>query len=232
MNIKLFADGADVGEMFILSNHSYISGFTTNPTLMRKSGITNYRAFAELALRAIPDKPISFEVIADDLVMMDVQARQLAALGPNVYVKIPITTTSGESTLQLVKCLSLSGIKINITAVMTIHQIQDAIDTVGGLAPVIVSVFAGRIADTGEDPIPYITTALVNARRFSNVEILWASPREVLNVYQAERVGCHIITATSDILKKLSLAGRDLAEYSRETVQMFYDDAVKAGFTL
>lgn len=232
MKIKLFADGANIDEMIALAQNTGISGFTTNPTLMRKAGVTDYRAFAQQAIAAIPDKPISFEVIADDLLTMNTQALELASWGQNVYVKIPITTTSGESTLQMVKCLSLVGVKINVTAVMTMHQIQDAIDTVGGLAPTIVSVFAGRIADTGEDPMPFITTALVNSYRFSNVEVLWASPREVFNVYQADRVGCHIITATPDILKKLSLIGRDLAGYSLETVKMFYDDAVKAGLTL
>lgn len=232
MRVKLFADGADIKEMIEFARNPAIAGFTTNPTLMRKAGVTNYRAFARRAIAAIPGRPISFEVIADDLETMERQAREIASWGPHVYVKIPITRTSGDSNLLLVERLARERIKINITAVMTSHQIYDTIEIVGGLAPAIVSVFAGRIADTGKDPMPYIKTALMRAAPFKNVQILWASPREVYNVYQADQMGCHIITATNDLLRKLALRDRDLSKYSLETVKMFYDDAVRAGLAL
>ena len=232
LRVKLFADGADKSAMLSLYRNPLIKGFTTNPTLMRKAGVADYEAFARDVLDAIPDRPISLEVFADEFPEMERQARKIAGWGPNVYVKIPITNTRREPSLDLVRRLTQSGIKINVTAILTLDQVRDVCLVLCGGAPGYVSVFAGRIADTGRDPVPMMAAAVELARPAPNVEIIWASPREALNVVQADLVGCHIITATSDVLKKLDLFGKDLHDYSQETVQMFYDDAVKSRFVL
>jgi transaldolase len=229
---KLFADGADKAGMLELYRNAWIKGFTTNPTLMRQAGITDYRGFAHGILEVIRDRPISFEVFSDDFAQMEQQAREIASWGQNVYVKIPITNTSGESSLGLVRTLAKSGVQLNVTALMTLEQVRDcALALVGG-PPAFVSVFAGRIADTGRDPLPIMAAAVELLRLSPRAELIWASPREVLNVYQADAVGCHVITATFDILKKLKLEGKDLTEYSLDTVKMFRRDAVEAGFEL
>ena len=232
LSVKVFADGADKSAMLWLHRNPLIKGFTTNPTLMRKAGVADYEAFARDVLAAIPDRPISLEVFADEFPEMERQARKIAGWDPTVYVKIPITNTRREPSLDLVRRLTQSGIKINVTAILTLDQVRDVCLVLRGGAPAYVSVFAGRIADTGRDPVPMMAAAVELARPAPDVEIIWASPREVLNVVQANLVGCHIITATSDILKKLDLFGKDLHDYSQETVQMFYDDAVKSRFVL
>ena len=232
LNIKLFADGADRATMLELYGNPAIRGFTTNPTLMRKAGISDYEAFARDILAAIPDRPISLEVFADDFSEMERQARKIAAWGPNVYVKIPVTNTAGEPALPLIECLSHTGIKVNVTALLTLGQVRDVVHALAGGCPSNVSVFAGRIADTGRDPVPLMAAAMEMIRIHDGIELIWASPRELLNVFQADAIGCHIITATSDILKKLSLTGKNLEKYSLETVEMFYTDARKSGFQL
>ena len=232
LTVKLFADGVDKSAMLSLYRNPLIKGFTTNPTLMRKAGVADYEAFARDVLEAIPDRPISLEVFADEFPEMERQARKIAGWGQNVYVKIPITNTRREPSLDLVRRLTESGIKINVTAILTLDQVSDICLVLRGGAPAYVSVFAGRIADTGRDPVPVMAAAVEIARPAPNVEIIWASPREVLNVMQANLVGCHIITATSDVLKKLDLFGKDLHDYSQETVQMFYDDAAKSRYAL
>jgi transaldolase len=210
----------------------YIKGFTTNPTLMRKAGIPDYRLFAQEALRAIPDRPISFEVFSDDFSEMDRQARDIAGWGENVYVKIPVTNTRGEGAAELVRQLSQDGIKVNVTAMMTLEQVIIMTEAVRGGSPCCLSVFAGRIADTGRDPVPMMSESLTIMRRAPNAELIWASPRELLNVFEADAIGCHIITVTNDILKKLALVDRALDDYSLDTVKMFYADAQAAGFSL
>ncbi len=230
LRTKIFADGADLDGMLTMYRLPYIRGFTTNPTLMRKAGITDYRLFATQVLAAIPDRPISFEVFSDEFSEMECQAREIATWGKHVYVKIPVTNTRREPTYELVHRLSHTGVKLNVTAVMTLEQVRSLADALKGGAPSNVSVFAGRIADTGRDPVPHIKTALDILTAVPTAELIWASPREVLNVFQAHESGCHIITVTNDILKKLSLAGKDLGDYSLETVRMFYDDACAAGY--
>jgi transaldolase len=232
LKVKIFADGADKATMIELSGRSYIRGLTTNPTLMRQAGITNYEAFAREVLEAIPDLPISFEVFADDFDEMESQAKQIAGWGSNVYVKIPVTNTKGQPALDLVNRLAHAGVKLNVTAILTLDQVRDVSQALAGGAPACVSVFAGRIADTGRDPVPLMTSAVEYLRPHPAMELIWASPRELLNVFQADEIGCHIITVTPDILKKLTLVGKDLSEFSLETVRMFYDDARKAGFAL
>lgn len=233
LRVKLFADGADVGEMMLQSQRPYISGFTTNPTLMRRDGVTDYRAFAHAAIAAIPDKPISFEVFSDELAEMERQAREIASWGENVYVKIPITNTDRESTLPVIHALSHDGIKVNVTALMTLAQVTSLSSALSPHTPSYVSVFAGRIADTGIDPIRMMTHAVQHLSTAAPMaQLIWASPRELLNVFQANAIGCHIITATSEILNKIPLIGRDLSDYSLETVKMFRDDAVRAGYTI
>ena len=232
LRVKIFADGAAVDDMKAWARHSAIRGFTTNPTLMRKAGVVDYRQFAREVLAAIPDKPISFEVFSDDFSGMDAQAREIASWAPNVYVKIPITNTVGHTSIPLIHRLSHSGVHVNVTAVLALAQVEAAVEALAGGASSMISIFAGRIADTGRDPVPIVAEAVTLARRAPLVELIWASPREVLNVYQANAVGCHIITATTDVLNRLPLAGKDLGEFSLETVRMFRDDAVKAGFTL
>jgi transaldolase len=232
LRIKIFADGADLDGMTELARHPHIAGFTTNPTLMRQSGVTNYEAFARSVLEQIADRPISFEVLADELHEMERQAHSIASWGENVYVKVPITNTEGESTAKLTNRLSAEGIKVNVTAVMTLRQVRIAADALEGTRGGIVSVFAGRIADTGRDPVNTMAAARELIDPYPEVELLWASPREILNVVQADAVGCHIITVTHDLLKKLDILGHDLEQFSLETVSMFHDDALWAGFTL
>jgi len=230
--VKIFADGADKAAILDLYAKPWISGFTTNPTLMRKAGIRDYEAFARDILSAIPDRPISLEVFADDFCEMERQAHIIRSWADNVYVKIPVTNTRREPSLDLICRLSHSGIKINVTAILTLAQVRDVTQSLAGGAPSCVSVFAGRIADTGIDPMPLMMAAVEMVRTYPNMELIWASPRELLNVVQADQIGCHIITVTNDILKKLDLLGRDLVDYSLDTVKMFYDDACKSGFTL
>lgn len=232
LRVKIFADGADRAGMLEMYAKPFISGFTTNPTLMHKAGLTDYRAFAHSILAAIPDRPISFEVFSDELAEMERQAREIATWGDNVYVKVPVTNTRREPTYELVRRLSHEGVKVNITAMMTLDQVRAVCAAVKGGAPSCVSVFAGRIADTGRDPVPLMAEAVDILREEPTAELIWASPRELLNIFQADAIGCHIITVTNDILKKLALVGRDLDDYSLDTVKMFYDDGRKAGFTL
>jgi transaldolase len=232
LTVKLFADGADAVSMRELYRNPLIRGFTTNPTLMRKSGITDYRAFARDILQAIPDRPISFEVFSDEFVEMERQALEISQWGPNVYVKIPITNTSGESSFRLVRHLADCGVKVNVTAMLPLDQVVHILPALENTASSYISIFAGRIADTGRDPVPIMAAAVELLRPYPNIELIWASPRELLNVFQADTIGCHVITATHDILKKLELIGRDLHRFSLDTVQMFYDDAQKAGFAL
>jgi transaldolase len=232
LRIKLFADGADKAGMLEMHRNPLIKGFTTNPTLMRKAGITDYVAFAREILAAIPDRPVSFEVFSDEFDEMERQARTIAAWGHQVYVKIPVTNTRRESALPLIGRLAEAGVKLNVTAVMTLPQVRDLSLVLAGGPPAVISVFAGRIADTGRDPMPLMAAAKALTRLASNIELLWASPRELLNIFQADAVGCDIITATNDILKKLELFGKDLADFSLDTVKMFREDAVKAGFAL
>ena len=232
LKIKLFADGADKAGMLEMYRNPAIRGFTTNPTLMRKAGIRDYEAFAREILAAIPDRPISFEVMVDEFSGMEDQARMIAGWAENVFVKIPVTNTRGESSAALVRRLSHDGIKVNVTALLPLDQVRTVTEALAGGAPANVSVFAGRIADTGRDPVPLMAAAVEALRAAPNAELIWASPRELLNVFQADAVGCHIITATNDILKKLALVGKDLSAYSLDTVKMFYTDAVASGFTV
>jgi len=232
LKVKLFADGADKAGMLEMYRKPFVKGFTTNPTLMRKAGITDYRGFAHEILSAIPDRPISFEVFSDEFDEMERQAREIATWGANVYVKIPITNTRREPAYELVRSLSHDGVKVNVTAMMTLDQVRAIADSLRGGAPSNVSVFAGRIADTGRDPMPLMAESVRILADVPGAELIWASPRELLNVFQADEIGCHIITATNDILKKLDLIGRDLADYSLDTVKMFFNDAAQAGFRL
>jgi transaldolase len=232
LKIKLFADGADLDSMLILYKDPSIKGYTTNPTLMKKAGITNYEKFARQVLEEIPDRPVSFEVFADDLTNMLAQAKVIASWGSNVNVKIPVTSTRGEFTGPIIRELSSSGVQLNITAVFTPEQVEIIADNLSCDTPAIVSVFAGRIADTGLDPIPIMSDCLGILKHLPKAELLWASPREFLNIIQADEIGCHIITATPDVLDKLKLLGKDLTKFSLETVRMFYDDAQTAGYTI
>ena len=225
LKIKLFADGADLNGMLEMSAKPFIKGLTTNPTLMRKAGIVNYKEFAIEVLTQISDKPISFEVFSDDLQEMKHQALEIASWGENVYVKIPITNSLGISTTPVVEFLVRQGVKVNVTAIMTSRQVQLVAEALDPSIPSYISVFAGRIADTGRNPEPIMIEVLEILESFAKAELIWASPREVLNVFQADEIGCHIITATSDILKKLDLVGKDLGAYSLETVRMFKSDA-------
>jgi transaldolase len=231
LDVKIFADGADLDTIKSLYSNPLIKGITTNPTLARKAGVTNYEEFCKQLLKEVRFIPVSLEVFADDFVEMSRQATKLASLAPNVYVKIPITNSKGESSLGLIKSLSGSGVKINVTAVTTDRQVADAYIALHCDVPSYISVFAGRIADTGVDPIPIMKYA-VSIVAGSRTELIWASPRELFNIFQADMIGCNIITVSSDILTKLPLIGKNLTEYSLETVRMFHDDAVKAGYTL
>jgi transaldolase len=232
LRVKIFADGASLDEMCAWAREPIVRGFTTNPTLMRQAGVRDYAGFARDALTAIPDRPISFEVFSDDFAEMEAQARVIASWAANVYVKIPITNARGEPAAPLIGRLSRSGVRVNVTAVLTSEQVAAATAAVEGGAPAFVSVFAGRIADTGRDPVPVMAQALEITSRVPSIEIIWASPREVLNVYQADALGCHAITLTSDLLRKLPLRNKDLDAFSLETVRMFRDDAARAGFSL
>jgi transaldolase len=232
LRTKIFADGADLAAIAKLCANPAIRGFTTNPTLMRKAGVIDYEVFARSALDLVSDRPISFEVFSDELPEMERQARKLAALGPNVYVKIPVTNTQRESAAELAGRLCQSGVRVNVTAVMTLQQVERLTECLRGGAPSNISIFAGRIADTGVDPVPVMRRALEIAAASPGTEIIWASPRELLNVVQASDIGCHIITATTDILAKLPLLGRDLDDYSLDTVKMFHADAAAAGYSL
>jgi transaldolase len=232
LKVKLFADGADLDGMLAMYANPLIKGFTTNPTLMRKAGVSDYQDFARRVLAAIPDRPISFEVFADDLEGMEKQARVIASWGRNVNVKIPVTNTAGVFTGPIIERLSREGVELNITAIMTKEQVSAVAKALAPGTPAIVSVFAGRVADTGVDPMPHMRGCLAVMKDRPKAELLWASPRELLNIFQADECGCHIITATNDVLAKLKLVGKDLDAYSRETVQMFHDDATKAGFRI
>jgi transaldolase len=232
LRTKIFADGADLAALEKLCANRAIRGFTTNPTLMRKAGVSDYEAFARAALKLVGDRPISFEVFSDELSEMERQARTLANWGKNVYVKIPVTNTRREQADDLVRRLSHSGVQVNVTAVMTLGQVERLAKCLDGGAPSNISIFAGRIADSGIDPLPTMRKALELVGTSPGIEIIWASPRELLNLVQASDIGCHIITVTSDILAKLPLIGRDLDEYSLDTVKMFYNDATAAGFRL
>ncbi len=230
--MKIFADGANLADMRSLYRDPLIRGFTTNPTLMRAAGITDYEGFAREVLASIPDRPISFEVFSDNFAEMEEQALKIATWGSNVYVKIPITNTLGESAIPLLCRLSEKRVQLNVTALMTLPQVEQASRAMRHCPAGYVSVFAGRIADTGRDPVPIMQAAVKILAESSNLELIWASPREVLNVFQANAIGCHVITATNSILQKLTLIGKDLDEYSLETVKMFREDAVKAGFAI
>ena len=232
LKIKIFADGADLNGMLEMYSKPHIKGLTTNPTLMRKAGISNYKEFAKEVLSEIKEKPISFEVFSDDLDEMCRQALEIASWGENVYVKIPVTNTEGVSTSQVIRYLTQREVKVNITALMTVGQVRSVSEVLNPGVSSCVSVFAGRIADTGRSPVPIMEAALDILRDLGNAELIWASPRELLNVIEADRIGCHIITATTDILKKLTLLDMNLDEYSLETVKMFRQDAVNAGFQL
>jgi transaldolase len=231
LRIQIFADGADKASMLEMSRQPYIKGFTTNPTLMRAAGVADYQGFALEVLANIPDRPISFEVFADEEPEMEEQARHIAAWGKNVFVKVPVMRTNGAPTYDLIRSLSGEGIKQNVTALLTLEQVRSVCDALQGNAPAYVSVFAGRIADTGRDPVPLMREAVAMVNDVG-AQLMWASPRELLNVFQADEIGCHVITATPDILKKLSLVGKDLHQFSQETVQMFRRDAVKSGYSL
>jgi transaldolase len=232
LNVAIFADGADYDGMVEMYANPLIKGFTTNPTLMRKAGVTVYSAFARQVLRAIPDRPVSFEVLADEFDEMEREALEIASWGTNVYVKVPVTNTRGQSSARLVGRLSRAGVQLNVTALMTLEQIHEVLDGLDGGHSNFLWVFAGRIADTGRDPVPIMAAAVKVLSQSPHLKLIWASPRELLNIYHAEEVGCHIITVTNDILRKLSLIDKDLTEYSLETVKMFYDDARRAAFTL
>ena len=232
LRVEVFADGADRASMLALYAQPLIRGFTTNPTLMRKAGIADYEAFSRDILAAIPDRPISLSVFSDDFAEMEVQARQVAQWGENVYVKIPITDTRGASAIPLVTRLSRDGLKLNVTALLTLPQVEAAARALAGGPPACISVFAGRLADSGHDPVPIMRSAVECLRAYPNIKLIWASPREVLNVLQADEVGCHIITVTKDILDKLPLVGKDPEVFSLETVRMFHRDAVQAGYQL
>lgn len=232
LRIKLFADGADIAGMLVMNSKPYIQGLTTNPTLMRRAGIRNYKEFAHEVLSQVTQKPVSFEVFSDDLEEMKRQALEIAGWGNNVYVKIPITNTSGTSTVPVISCLVDQGVKVNVTAIMTIEQVKTVAQVLSQSTPSYVSVFAGRIADTGRNPEPIMIQALSILSHLPKAELIWASPRELLNVFQADEIGCHVITATNDILMKLDLIGKDLESYSLETVRMFFEDAKNSSFEL
>ena len=232
LKVKIFADGADLEEIATLARNPLIKGFTTNPTLMRKQGIADYESFGRALLKIVTDRPVSFEVFADDPAEMAEQAYAIAAWGRNVNVKIPVTTTHGVFVGPLIGTLSAAGVMVNVTAVTTLDQVRGIAEVLAPGTPAIVSVFAGRVADTGRDPVPIMREAVNILRARPKAELLWASPRELLNIFHADEVGCHIITVTNDILKKLTLVGKDLAEYSLETVRMFHSDAQKSGYSI
>lgn len=231
LKVKIFADGADRAGILEMYRNPLIKGFTTNPTLMRKAGVADYRAFALDIVREIKDRPLSFEVFADEFDEMERQALEITRWAENVFVKIPITNTRREPSDRLVRRLSSMGVKLNVTALMTVEQVERIAPCLTEAPAACISLFAGRIADTGMDPVPLATDAVRILRKYPNIELIWASPREILNIYHADDAGCHIITVTNDLLKKLPLIGYDLAEYSLDTVKMFYDDGRKAGYS-
>jgi transaldolase len=232
LKVKLFADGADLAGIKEMAANPLIRGFTTNPTLMKKAGVADYKAFAHEVLKVVVDRPVSFEVFADDFATMERQAMEMASWGPNVNVKIPVTNTKGEFCGPLVKRLSAAGVQLNVTAILALDQVKQVVEQLAPETPAIVSVFAGRIADTGRDPVPLMAEAVRILQSKPKAELIWASPRELLNIFQADAVGCHIITATNDILKKLNIVGKDLSAYSLETVEMFHRDAQAAGYQI
>jgi transaldolase len=232
LKVKIFADGADRAAILELYKNPFIQGFTTNPTLMRKAGVTEYEAFAHDILREVKNRPISFEVFSDEFAEMESQAMKLNSWGENVYVKIPVTNTRGESAAPLIARLASRGVKVNATAILTLEQVRTIARTMAGGPPSVISVFAGRIADTGIDPLPIVKASLETIAPHPNIELIWASPREVFNIVQADQVRCHIITVTPDLLKKLPMLGTNLGELSLDTVRMFHRDAVAAGYAL
>jgi transaldolase len=232
LTIKIFADGADLKGMKEAAAQPLVKGFTTNPTLMRQAGVSDYKQFALDVLKLIPDRPVSFEVFADDFPTMEAQGREIASWGGKVYVKVPVTNTKGEFAGPLLSRLSGAGIKLNVTAIMTNEQVKRVAAALAKDIPAIVSVFAGRIADTGRDPVPLMREAVSLLQERPEAELLWASPRELLNIFQADEIGCHIITVTGEVIRKLALVGKDLDRYSLETVAMFYKDALSAAFTI
>jgi transaldolase len=232
LRVKIFADGADRASILALASNPHIKGFTTNPTLMRQAGVTIYETFGRSLASAIPDRPFSFEVLSDEFDEMERQALKIATWGENVYVKVPITDTLGRNSAPLIKRLAEQGVKVNVTAVMTLSQVDSVVPSLRRGPASYISIFAGRIADTGRDPLPILCEALGRIRAYPQIELIWASPRELLNIVQADAIGCHIITVTHDLLKKLPLIGRDLTEYSLDTVKMFVNDARAADFTL
>ena len=232
LKVKIFSDGADKKDMLDMASKTFIKGLTTNPSLMKKAGIKDYEAFAKDILSTIKEKPISFEVFSDDFDEMEKQAMKITSWADNVYVKIPVTNTKKESSNELIKRLVEKKVKLNITAIMTLDQVKTVLSVLDNKVPSIISVFAGRIADTGKDPVPLMKECLTEMKINPKSELLWASPRELLNIIQADQIGCHIITATKDIIKKLKLANYDLEDYSLDTVKMFYKDAVDAGFKI
>lgn len=232
LQVKIFADGADRAGLLALAANPVIKGFTTNPTLMHAAGLRDYEGFAREALQCVGDRPISFEVFSDDFEDMERQALKMAAWGDNVYVKIPVTNCTGTTSAPLVRRLADLEVKLNVTALMTVDQVIEMAACLAGGPPAVISVFAGRIADTGRDPVPLMEQALDSLAPYPNIELLWASPREILNVVQADEIGCHIITVTHDLLKKLPVLGYDLGQFSLDTVRMFFDDAKAAGFSL
>lgn len=232
LQVKIFADGADLASILELAKDPLISGFTTNPTLMRKAGIKDYESFGRELTRAIPNRPFSFEVLSDDFDEMEQQALRIASWGENVYVKIPITNTRRESAAPLIDRLSRQRVKVNVTALMTLDQVDAVIPSLRHGPPACISIFAGRIADAGCDPLPILCGALLRLRNHPQIELIWASPRELFNIVQADQIGCHIITVTHDLLKKLPTLGRDLDDFSLDTVRMFYEDARAAAFSI
>lgn len=230
--VKIFADGADKAGMLEMYAKPFVKGLTTNPTLMRKAGITDYKAFSLDILKAIPDRPISLEVFSDDLADMERQSMEIAGWGQNVYVKIPVMNTKRETSYKLIEKLAARKVKLNVTALMTLSQVRDVVAALDPNVPSYVSVFAGRVADTGHDPLPMMAAAVELLKVAPAAELIWASPRELLNIFQADAIGCQVITVTNDILKKLALVGKDLDDYSLETVKMFHDDAQQAGYKL
>lgn len=232
LSIKVFADGADLNSILELAKDPLIGGFTTNPSLMRKAGVKDYEAFCRQLTSVIPNRPFSFEVLSDDFDEMEQQALRIASWGPNVYVKIPITNTRRESSAALIERLSRQRVKVNVTALMTLDQVDAVIPSLRHGTPACISIFAGRIADAGSDPLPIMCGALLRMRNHPQIELIWASPRELFNIVQADKIGCHIITVTHDLLKKLPTLGRDLGDFSLDTVKMFYDDARAAGFSI
>jgi len=232
LKVKIFADGADKAGMLEMYRNPLIKGFTTNPTLMRKAGVSDYQTFALDILRAIPDRPISFEVLSDEFDEMERQAHKIAKWGDNVYVKIPVTNTRGESSARLIHTLAQAGLKLNVTALLALDQVRQVSAALLGSPSAFVSVFAGRVADSGRDPVALMAAAVELVSLYPNIELIWASPRELLNIFHADSIGCHIITVTNDILGKLHLIGKDLHEFSLDTVKMFMDDALKAGYIL